>query len=254
MYSEKYEITDHVYEIRSFYGDIHKMCCDYRTDKPTETVIEITEENISYERSKAMREAEREGVPFHELPSAYLETLAVYRKLATHATSRNMFLFHCSTVAVDGVAYSFAAKSGTGKSTHTALWRKVFGDRAVMINDDKPIIGIVDGVAKVYGTPWNGKHGLGENTSAPLKAICFLTRGEKNRIRRINDNSVIPLLLNQTFRPREPVALKKTLSLLDELTRTVEFYILECNMEEEAAWVSYNGMNGINQINEINQG
>ena len=247
MYSGTYVITDHVYEIRSVYGDIHALCSDYRADdcQKAETVIVTSEADIEYERKKAKREAEFAGYPYKELPDAYLETLAVYRKIATHAVSRGMFLFHCSAIAVDGMAYAFTAKSGTGKSTHTALWRKVFGDRAVMINDDKPIIGVRDGVATVYGTPWNGKHGLGENTSATLKAICFLSRGAKNRIKRVTDKgAVIPTLLNQTFRPANAVALKRTLELLDELFACVEFYALECNMDEEAATVSFSGMNG----------
>ena len=247
MYSDTYEITDHVYEIRSLYGDIHTLCRDYRAEKTAtaETVIVTTESDVEYERKKAKREAEFAGAVYKELPDGYLETLAVYRKIATHAVSRGMFLFHCSAIAVDGTAYAFTAKSGTGKSTHTSLWRKVFGERAVTVNDDKPIIGIRNGAATVYGTPWNGKHGLGSNIPVPLKAICFLSRGAENRIRRITDKrAVLPQLLNQTFRPSDAVALKRTLELLDELCASVEFYTLECNMEDEAALVSFNGMNG----------
>ena len=246
MYSGIYEITDHVYEIRSVYGDIHTLCGDYRAEygKNAETVIVTAEADIEYERAKAKREAEFAGYAYKELSDAYLETLAVYRKIATHAVSRGMFLFHCSAISVDGMAYAFTAKSGTGKSTHTALWRKVFGDRAVMINDDKPIIGVRDGVATVYGTPWNGKHCLGKNVAVPLKAICFLSRGAENRINKIADKgAVIPKLLNQTFRPTDAVALKRTLELLDELFSCVEFYALECNMDDDAATVSFNGMN-----------
>ncbi|MBQ9116882.1 MAG: hypothetical protein IJY04_07635, partial [Clostridia bacterium] len=156
MYSGKYEITEHVYEIQSRYEDIHVLCEDYKTDKPTETVIQVSAEDIEYEQVRSQREMEREGIEIYKVPEGYLETLAVYRKIATQAPSRGMFLFHCSAIAVDGQAYAFTAKSGTGKSTHTALWRKAFGDRAVMVNDDKPIIGIKNGVATVYGTPWKG--------------------------------------------------------------------------------------------------
>jgi len=245
MYSDAYEITDHVYGIRSLYGDIHELCRDYRSEKAVETVIATTEADIEYERKRAMREAEFAGYAYKELPDSYLETLAVYRKIATHAVSRGMFLFHCSALSAFGNAYAFTAKSGTGKSTHTALWRQEFGDDVFMINDDKPIIGIRDGKATVYGTPWNGKHGLGRNAAVPLKAICFLSRGSENRIRRVTDRgAIIPKLLNQSFRPSDPAVLKRTLELLDELFDCVEFYALECNMDKEAAHVSLNGMNG----------
>lgn len=49
-------------------------------------------------------------------------------------------LLHSSAISVDNEAYLFTANSGTGKSTHCALWMKYFRDRAVMINDDKPVI------------------------------------------------------------------------------------------------------------------
>ena len=81
----------------------------------------------------------------------------------------------------------------------------------------------------------------------PLKAICFLSRGTENKIERVTDKGIIiPKLLNQAFRPSEPMALKRTLELLDALYECVEFYALECNMDEEAAIVSFNGMNGKN--------
>lgn len=245
MYSGKYKITEHVYEIISHCEDVHLLCRDYAVDMPAQTVIEMTEADIERERGFAMVDAACSGEECEKLPRAYLESLAVYRKIATHATERGMFLFHCSSVAVDGEAYAFTAKSGTGKSTHTSIWRKVFGERAVVINDDKPIIGIKDGVATVYGTPWNGKHGRGKNISMPLKAICFLARGEENRIKPVTDKArILTGLLNQTYRPKHADALKNTLGLLDGLMEAVSFYALECNMDDEAAWVSYRAMSG----------
>ena len=46
MYSGIYEITEHVYEIRSIYEDIHVMCREYVSGKPAETVIEISTSDI----------------------------------------------------------------------------------------------------------------------------------------------------------------------------------------------------------------
>jgi hypothetical protein len=113
-----------------------------------------------------------------------------------------------------------------------------------MINDDKPLLHITPDGATVYGTPWNGKHRLGVNGSAPLKAICLLGRGEQNRIVRIDPMTAYPMLLQQTYRPVSVTALKETLTLLDMLMQTVAFYRLSCNMEPEAARVSYEAMKG----------
>ena len=92
-------------------------------------------------------------------------------------------LLHSSAVVMGGEAYLFSAPCGTGKSTHTALWRKVFGeDRAVILNDDKPALRLEDGVWYAYGTPWSGKTDQNLNIKVPLKGICILTRSEENHI------------------------------------------------------------------------
>ena len=155
---------------------------------------------------------------------------------------RDTFLFHGSAVAVDGAAYLFTARSGTGKSTHTRLWREMLGDRAVMVNDDKPLIRLTEDGAVVYGTPWNGKHRLGTNISVPLKAVCILERAKQNTIRAITREEAFPMLIQQSYRPLDPAALAKTLSLVDRLSRTVSLYRLGCNMDPEAAELSYNIM------------
>ncbi|MBQ6890994.1 MAG: hypothetical protein IJN47_00140, partial [Clostridia bacterium] len=124
------------------------------------------------------------------------------------------------------------------------LWRALLGDRARMVNDDKPLLQLgADGVT-VFGTPWNGKHRLGENISAPLKAICLLERSPQNRIRSATRAEVLPLLLQQTYRPADPEALSRTLFLVDELSRRVKLFRLGCNMDPEAAQVAYDAMKG----------
>ena len=92
------------------------------------------------------------------------------------------FLLHAAVIEVDGLAYAFAAPSGTGKTTHIALWKKFFGDRANIINGDKPIIRFENGTPYIYGTPWCGKEGYNINTKAPLAALCFIERSPENTI------------------------------------------------------------------------
>ena len=100
--------------------------------------------------------------------------------LAEKLVAYGALLMHGSALCMDGNAYIFTAKSGTGKSTHARLWREAFGDRVWMINDDKPMIRVDE--MRVYGTPWDGKHHLSRNASAPLKAIVKLERAEENRV------------------------------------------------------------------------
>jgi hypothetical protein len=153
-------------------------------------------------------------------------------------------LFHGSAVAVDGEVYLFTARSGVGKSTHTRLWRERFGERAVMVNDDKPLIKISDSGVLVYGTPWNGKHRLGTNIRLPLRALCMLERGEKNSVMPADARDNFHKILAQTCRPSDVSATAKTLGLVDDLLKKVPLYKLSCNMELAAAEVAYNGMRG----------
>ena len=78
----------------------------------------------------------------------------------------------------------------------------------------------------------------------PLKALCLLERSAENHIERIGARECYPLFLQQVYRPFDPTAMAKTLSLLDTLLETAPLYRLGCNMEPEAANVSYEAMKG----------
>ena len=221
--------------IECMYDSTRAFCAGYETDEETDFTVSVKQADIEFERGRSIADL---GYDFSD---AYLETLAVYRKISEKLPFYDGFLFHSSAIAVDGQAYLFTAKSGTGKSTHTRLWRKYFGDRAVMVNDDKPFIKVAD-TPLVYGTPWNGKHRLGSNIYVPIKAICILTRSEDNYIYPISGAEALPMLIQQTYRAYDGAALSKTMTLLDKLIKQVRFYKLGCNMDIEAAKIAYEGM------------
>ena len=200
--------------------------------------------DVDFEREKSVREDLAEGIPIRHFSDGYLEMLAVYRKIAEKMPEYDTILFHGSCVAVGGIGYLFTAKSGTGKSTHTRLWRELLGERAVMVNDDKPLIRISDSGAVIYGTPWDGKHRLSTNIAASLKALCVLERAEQNTIRQIMAGEAYPILLQQVFRPIDSTAMSKTLTLIDRLAASVSLWRLGCNIEIEAARVAYDAMKG----------
>ncbi len=237
-----YKIAEKNIEIISIYDVVHKLCAGYESEEAPDFSVEISQSDIDFERERSAAEDASAGREAAAYSFGYLETLAVYRKIADKMVFCDTLLFHGSAIAVDGEAYLFTAKSGTGKSTHTRLWRELFGERAVMINDDKPLIRITNDGAWVYGTPWNGKHRLGANTSAPLRAICILERDTFNHIERTDVKSAYPLILQQTHRPARQGAMIMTLHLADMLTNSIPIYRLGCNMEPEAARVSYEGM------------
>jgi len=247
MYTGNYLLADVPVRVVSIYDEVHKMCAGYATQQSPLIEIEISEEDIVNEGKWSDEQRKLEKLPEYHFPDSYLETLAVYRKLAESLLAHRCILMHGSVIAVDGEGYLFTALSGTGKSTHVALWRKLFGQRAVMINDDKPLIRLTSTddnqkQAIVYGTPWDGKHHLSTNTSVPLKAIVYLQRGAENEIHKVSAQEIFPILMQQTHHPADAVSTMQFLQLLSDLTQSVGFYSLHCNMNPDAAQVAYDGM------------
>lgn len=151
-------------------------------------------------------------------------------------------MLHSSAVMMDGSAYLFSAPSGTGKSTHTQLWLDVFGDRATILNDDKPALRRIDGVWYAYGTPWSGKYDMSINTRVPLGGICVLRRGEVNKIEPYRGAQAVKDIFEQTPKDRNADYVAKLLELLDKLLCEVPVWRMECNMDPEAARMSYAAM------------
>ena len=232
MFTGNYKFADKTVEVNTIYEMVHTYCKEYAVSSASDFPVTTTEEDIDYEIGKA---------EVRTYPRGYYEELAVYRKICEKMPFYDTFLFHCSVIAVDGEAYAFAAPSGTGKSTHARLWRELLGERAVMVNDDKPLLRIGD-VVTAYGTPYDGKHHLSNKIAVPLKAVAIVERGEKNNIEKIDPSEAFPILVQQTYRPLDVSALGKTMELLDKLMDKVSFYRLHCNMDIEAAKVSYEGM------------
>ena len=153
-------------------------------------------------------------------------------------------VLHGSSIALDGEGIVFSANSGTGKSTHTNLWRQHFGERAEIINDDKPAIKIEKGKAFVYGTPWSGKTSLNNNVKHPLKAVVFLSRGEQNKIKTMDALNAVLNLSRQLPNPFYDSEIgTKTVDFIKKLYEiNTPVYDLECNISDNAVEVSYNGI------------
>jgi hypothetical protein len=220
-------------EIHNTYPYCEDQCRDYLADfEEADITVSVTPEELAEERSHAK-------LPF---PDGYLESICIYRAIALQLPRFDGMVFHASVLACDGRAYAFAAPSGTGKSTHTRLWLKVFGDRAAVVNGDKPIFRRINGEWRAFGTPWQGKEKWGANTSAPLHALCFLTRAAQNSIKPISDEEAVMHLFHQVLIPKDAEMADRFLALLDDMICKTSVHLLGCNMEEEAAVVAFEGM------------
>ena len=223
---------------------------DLSTPGDPDFEVDTTKEEVLSERKVSEQE---NGFP---VTMGTCENLLVYRKIALGMIAYDAFLMHASVIAVDGEAYAFAAKSGTGKSTQTMIWMKEFGERAVILNGDKPVFRFFpeaglsghtssNGPGTVLyacGTPWNGKENTGCNMKAPLRAVMFLERSPENHIRRMIPEEVSGRLFNQVIMPDDRESMTRFLDLIDRMLKTTEFYLLQCNMEQSAARTAWDGI------------
>ena len=236
------KLVSHMIDVDTIFASTWDYCLPYLAEGDAALSVAITLEDIAVERQKAAREDVLEGLPIRNLSDSQLEITALQRKIAEEFFSRNILLFHGSVIAVDNTAYLFTAKSGTGKSTHTRLWREVFGDRAVMVNDDKPFLRFTESGVLACGAPWSGKHGLDTNITVPLQGICILDRGKENQIEKITREEALPMLLHQTYCPMEPAKHAHFEALVKQLAEKTPLWHMYCNMDFAAAEVSHSAM------------
>lgn len=222
-------LAEHLFTVDNQFSYVERLCRDYLTDEPGELI------------SLSEKDSEREQTDEGQWPAAYLESLAVYRKICERLIRDDTILFHCSALQMQGKAYLFTAPSGTGKSTHARLWRGYFGSDVQMINDDKPLLQIAPEKVTVFGTPFAGKEGLQTNTSAPVAGIVLLHQDTQNTIRRLSEEEAYPYLLTQTYRPKEPMAVVKTMELVERLAE-LPAYSLGCTISMEAVEVVYRAL------------
>ena len=228
--------------VTSLFASTKDYCVRYLSQEEPQCRITVTREDLEFQQEFLRQEALEEGIKIRKFTDPFLERTAIQRKLADFLFEQGVLMTHGSTVAVDGRAYLFTAKCGTGKSTHTRLWRQVFGDRAAIVNDDKPFLKLTDNGILACGSPWSGKHGLDTNIIVPLQGICILERGKENRIARILPEEALPMLLHQTHCPLALQNRESFEALVLQLAQTVPLWRMECNMDPQAADISHKAM------------
>lgn len=152
---------------------------------------------------------------------------------------RQTLLIHASCVSYKGYGYPFIAKSGTGKSTHTSLWLKYI-EGSELMNDDNPIVRIVDGKPYIYGSPWSGKTPCYKDVMAPLGAVTRIDRALVNSVDRLTPveafASFLPACSSMKWDSDIYQGICDTVSAIIE---TTPIYTLHCRPDEEAARVCH---------------
>lgn len=234
------EIVGSVFCVHSLFESTRDYCRDYWTERQPEYTVIITVEDLLCEQELLNAEADEEGLKRRRFSDPFLERSVLQRKIAEILFDLDVLLMHGSTVSVDGQAYLFTAACGTGKSTHTRFWCDLFAERAQMVNDDKPFLRLNKDSVLAYGSPWTGKHGLGNHICCPLKGICILKRGTVNRIRRICVDEARSTLMHQCFQPEE--RLEQAAVMVERLMYLVPLWEMECIKDPSAALMAWDAM------------
>ena len=215
---------------------VKEQLSDFEVVGKADFAVRLTKEDIRNEMLIYQRNSDSLQ---SNISLALCESLAIYRKICKKITlDYNGILMHGAVIRYKDKAYMFTAPSGTGKTTHIRLWKKYFGDKVEIINGDKPILRQKNGLITVYGTPWNGKENYGSNSCAVLDGIFLLKRSKINSVKKCDSKIALPFLLSQTLRYEDEKSVTNLLDFIDKILRTINIYILECNMELSAVETS----------------
>lgn len=150
-------------------------------------------------------------------------------------TPLDTLMIHASVIAHADGGYMFLGRSGTGKSTHSRLWLNHIDDTE-LLNDDNPVIRLIDGEVFIYGTPWSGKTHCYKNIKLPLKAVVRLSQAPYNKIERLRPlqsyASLMPSCSCMRWDRGSTDALHKT---VEKVIAKVSGWHLECLPDEAAA-------------------
>ena len=144
-------------------------------------------------------------------------------------------LLHASLVRQNGYGYAFIAKSGTGKSTQVSLWlRHIPG--CDLMNDDNPIIRIIDGEPFIYGCPWSGKTPCYRNVKARLGAITRIDRADENSIEKLPPIEAFASFLPSCSSMKwDGDIFNNICNTVTKVVETTGIYTLHCLPNKEAA-------------------
>lgn len=151
-------------------------------------------------------------------------------------------LIHASLVRHNGYGYPFCATSGTGKSTHVSMWLRHIPNCDLM-NDDNPIVRIIDGKAYIFGSPWSGKTPCYRNVKAPLGAMSRIDRETRNYVEKLSPVEGFTSILPSCSAMKWDVETYRNIcDTVGELVSLVPAFIIHCLPNKEAAEVSCAGI------------
>ncbi len=153
------------------------------------------------------------------------------------AAWRSTVLIHASVVRQDGYGYAFIAKSGTGKSTQVSNWLKYLRGCDLM-NDDNPVVRVIDEMCYIYGSPWSGKTPCYRNVKAPLGAVTRIDRAHENAVEKVSPVEAFTSLLPSVSSMKWEDSLYETIcKTVTKIVEHTNIFTLHCLPDKESAIV-----------------
>ncbi len=207
-------------------------------------VIENTEEYILlFPMAKQIREAHLlkngKSADFYCLPP-YTDTFredlfhAIRQVFLYLAQKHNMMVIHSVSLLYQDKAWLFSGPSGTGKSTHTNLWNKLFG--TPILNGDLNLLAIENEQAVIHGLPWCGTSGISESGTYPLGGIVLLKQANEDIVEELSGDQKQLSIMNRFISPFwNEKMLEQNLKFARDLSQQIIICRLKCTMEDSAA-------------------
>lgn len=152
---------------------------------------------------------------------------------------KETLLIHASLVRQAGYGYAFIAKSGTGKSTQVSMWLRYL-EGCDLMNDDNPVIRMIDGKPYIYGSPWSGKTPCYRNVKAKLGAITQIDRASANSIEQLKPaEAFASMLVSCSMMKWDKDIFNRICDTVTHIIETTGIYILHCLPNKEAAEVCH---------------
>ncbi len=199
----------------------------------------------TFDRHGLLRYREGEGVDINMNGNTEALRFALWTAYAMMGVKLGAVPVHSSVVVCANRAVMCLGESGTGKSTHTRLWLENIADTH-LLNDDSPIVSLIDGEIRVYGSPWSGKTDCYLQESHPVAGLLRLEQRKENSIRRLGVVESFTAL-----QPSCPPSLAKDEHCMDLLVdfishviEHVPVYRMGCLPNAEAARLSHKNLIG----------
>lgn len=146
-------------------------------------------------------------------------------------------LMHASVTRHEGYGNLFLGKSGTGKSTHSQLWiHNIPG--CDLMNDDNPVVEIVEDKVYVFGSPWSGKTPCYRNVKAPVRSFVRLVQAPANHIYRMPVlEAYMAFRMSSSCMKWDRLMADGINKTIDRILQMVPCYHLDCLPDKEAVFL-----------------